>query len=215
MTDSANPPAPVRLNLGCGDSRLPGHVNIDAVASMAPDLVHDLAQPLPYADQSVDEVLAQDLLEHFDKYQRWLVAYDWARVLRVGGRLQVQVPDFARILRKLLWHRIDIVIDQIFGETLWRSTTYLGHFGSHKWGYTRRSLCTFFGTLGIETVQVARRGSNLRWVGRKQRHLGWDALASLPVHSHANAGGVGEPAVALGTVRERIAAYERQQAANR
>jgi hypothetical protein len=197
----------VRLNLGCGDGKLPGYVNIDAVASVAPDLVHDLAAPLPYADQSVDEVLASDLLEHFDKYQRWLVAHDWTRVLRVGGRLVVQVPDFARILRKVLWHGLAVGTDQIFGETLWRSTTYLGHFGCHKWGYTRHSLIAFVAVLGVEPTEVRRRGSNLRLVGVKTRHVGWDELAARPIHSHANAGGVGAASVTLGAARAAIETF--------
>src|SRR3990167_8787058 len=85
---------PIKLHLGCGTNKLPGWVNIDSVAACRPDLVHDITTPLPYADQSADEILAEDLLEHFDKYIRFVVFGEWVRVLKVGGTVTVQVPNF-------------------------------------------------------------------------------------------------------------------------
>ena len=67
----------VRLHLGCGTNKIDGWVNVDAVGSCRPDVLHDMVNPLPYADLSVDEILAEDLLEHFDKYLRFVVFADW------------------------------------------------------------------------------------------------------------------------------------------
>ena len=54
-----------KLNLGCGLDHRPGYVNIDAVAAVKPDVLHDVSEPLPYKNASVSEVIAQDILEHF------------------------------------------------------------------------------------------------------------------------------------------------------
>ncbi len=61
----------MKLHLGCGTKKLPGWINIDSVKDVHPDLAHDLRNPFPYPDFSVEEILAEDLLEHFDKYIRY------------------------------------------------------------------------------------------------------------------------------------------------
>jgi len=67
----------MKLHLGCGTKRKEGWINIDSVAALQPDLVHDISQPLPYDDLSADEILAEDILEHFDKYLRFVVFYEY------------------------------------------------------------------------------------------------------------------------------------------
>jgi hypothetical protein len=53
------------LNLGCGLKKLPNAVNLDRVADVNPDVVHDLDKaPWPFADGQFSEVLAYDVLEH-------------------------------------------------------------------------------------------------------------------------------------------------------
>ncbi|MBF0369039.1 MAG: hypothetical protein HQL52_06240 [Magnetococcales bacterium] len=53
----------IRLNLGCGERRLPGFINVDKYGS--PDLLHDLeSTPWPWEDDSVVEVAAHHVLEH-------------------------------------------------------------------------------------------------------------------------------------------------------
>ena len=106
----------LKLHLGCGTNKLPGWVNIDSVKACRPDLVHDITTPLPYADQSADEILAEDLLEHFDKYIRFVVFGEWVRVLKVGGTVTVQVPNFKKILFRYFKFGFDNFVDFIFGE---------------------------------------------------------------------------------------------------
>ena len=118
---------------------MPGWVNIDSVPGCNPDLVHDLAKPLPYADLSTDELRADGVLEHFDKYMRYVVAGDWARVLCVGGTIHLTVPDFKKLLFRYFKFRFDDFVDTLFGENLWESRIYIGHFGNHKWGYSKES----------------------------------------------------------------------------
>ena len=58
----------MKLHVGCGTKKLEGWINIDGVSSCQPDLVHDLCTPLPYGDLSADELKAEGVLEHLDKY---------------------------------------------------------------------------------------------------------------------------------------------------
>ena len=61
----------VKLNLGCGTKNKDGWVNIDSAAQCHPDILHDLSEPLPFEDQSAEEIFADAVLEHFDKYARY------------------------------------------------------------------------------------------------------------------------------------------------
>jgi hypothetical protein len=198
-----------KLHLGCGTKKLEGWVNIDSVASCRPDVVHDLMQPLPYADQSVSAVLAEDLLEHFDKYMRYVVLGDWIRVLEVGGTVTLQVPNFKKILFKYFKFGFNNFVDFIFGENLWNSRIYIGHFGNHKWGYSPETLKAFVAQFGIESVEVTTPGLNIRLVGRKTRHVTQEELDKLMIHSHANQFGPGPTDVTLGFARTKIEEFQK------
>lgn len=84
------PAAPLRLNLGCGDSPLEGYENIDLKRGTG-------AYPLDFPDASVDEVRASHLLEHFGWRGTTKVLAEWVRVLKPGGLLRVAVPDLEKI----------------------------------------------------------------------------------------------------------------------
>ena len=56
---------PRRLNLGCGRNPIDGFVNLDRQNLPGVDVVHDLEQfPLPFYDDTFDEILGVDLIEH-------------------------------------------------------------------------------------------------------------------------------------------------------
>lgn len=94
---ASSPPAPLRLNLGSGDNLLDGYVNIDRKTGGE---VFPLAA---YQDNSVDEILASHILEHFShREQVGNVLREWHRVLKPGGLLRVAVPNFEWIARNYL-----------------------------------------------------------------------------------------------------------------
>ena len=82
---------PVRLHLGGGAWKLPGYVNIDRKLNKE-------GYPLDYPDESVDEIRASHILEHFPHGLTVTVLRDWARALRPGGVLRISVPDVARVI---------------------------------------------------------------------------------------------------------------------
>jgi len=197
-----------KLHLGCGTKKLEGWINIDSVQACAPDQLHDITQPLPYEDLTVDEILAEDLLEHFDKYLRFIVFYEWARVLRIGGKINIQVPNFKKMLFKYFKFGYDNFVDMIFGENLWGSKIYIGHYGNHKWGYSEKTLPAFVKLFGIDPVKISREGLNLRLIGVKTRHVIEKDLDNIEIYSHANKTGQGEANTSLSFVREKIREFQ-------
>lgn len=198
----------IHLHLGCGTKKLKGWVNIDSVESVNPDLLHDITKPLPFEELSVDEILAEDLLEHFDKYMRFVVVYEWVRLLKIGGKLNVQVPDFKKILFKYFKFGFDNFVDFIFGENLWQSEFYLGYFGNHKWGYSKKSLVEFFQLFGLELVSLKNEGLNIRFIGKKIKHLTFDDIKNIKIHSHANKFGNGKAVISVEDAFEKIKKYQ-------
>ena len=81
-----------RLNLGAGDDRRDGFVSVDLRDDVA-DVVCDVRKLEHWGDASVDEIVAEDLLEHFPAGETNAILEEWARALRPGGLLTVKVPN--------------------------------------------------------------------------------------------------------------------------
>jgi len=85
----------MRLNLGCGNSKLPGFVNVDKMAACQPDQVVDLERvPWPWPDDSVEEVMLSHVLEHLGATAGayFAVIKELYRVCRDGAKVTVVVP---------------------------------------------------------------------------------------------------------------------------
>jgi len=55
----------MKLNLGCGNKKLPGFVNCDSQSACNPDRIVDLESlPWPFEDSVADEVVLSHVLEH-------------------------------------------------------------------------------------------------------------------------------------------------------
>lgn len=191
----------VKLNLGCGTKKREGWINVDSAPECKPDLLHDLTSPLPFEDQSVDEIVVDAVLEHFDKYARYFIMYDWTRVLKTGGKLTVGVPNFKKILFRYFKWRFDDLVDTIFGETMWGSQYYIGHFGSHKWGYSEKTLKEFLEQFGIGEITVSKHSLILEATGIKIKHVTFEQLKTTQIYSPNNACGEGRANMSLEEVK--------------
>ncbi|MDQ3387656.1 MAG: methyltransferase domain-containing protein, partial [Actinomycetota bacterium] len=82
-------PREVRLNIGAGQTYIPGFINID-ISSKA-DIVLDLGRDqLPFEDNSVDLIFSYHTLEHVPNYL--FALSEIHRVLKNGGAFLVGLP---------------------------------------------------------------------------------------------------------------------------
>jgi hypothetical protein len=94
----------LKLNLGSGFQKLEGFVNIDVSDISDCDLNHDLMSfPWPFPDNSVDHIVAKDILEHLGNNGEDFinVLKEMYRVSANGAAWEVQFPH----------HRSDIAYD--------------------------------------------------------------------------------------------------------
>jgi SAM-dependent methyltransferase len=85
------------LDVGCGSSKYPSATGIDISAETDADIVHDLDEfPYPIGDDSFDEVLMQDVIEHLAEPIR--VMEELHRIARPGARIHVRTPHYSSVL---------------------------------------------------------------------------------------------------------------------
>lgn len=82
---------PLKLNLGCGEAKKEGYVNIDNREEVNPDLLVDLEEAkLPYRTSSVDEIYTSHLLEHIHNFIPLME--ELYRVLKPNGKVVIYAP---------------------------------------------------------------------------------------------------------------------------
>lgn len=132
----------IKLNLGSGDAdrALDGYENLDKKNGKD-------AYPLAgYVEDSVDEIRASHILEHFGRRETLHVMQDWASKLKIGGVLKIAVPDFEVIATK-----------QVKGEDLdfegFVCGGQLDENDFHKAIFTKKQLTKMFQRLGFKDIQ--------------------------------------------------------------
>jgi hypothetical protein len=152
-------PAPLRLNLGCGDKILPGYVNVDVVearAGMKPDVICDLHELSPFVDDSADEILSVHVVEHFWRWEVRDVLREWVRVLKPGGRMVVECPNIRSACETFLQDPVSGAREDqagqrtmwvFYGDPKWKDPLMI-----HRWGYTPESLRELLAEAGLAEV---------------------------------------------------------------
>jgi len=85
----------IRLDLGAGDNPVPGFESVDRKNGQE-------VYPLACDDNSVDEIRASHVLEHFSHTQVSPIVNHWVAKLKPGGRIRIAVPNFEYIAREYL-----------------------------------------------------------------------------------------------------------------
>jgi len=117
-------PLSTKLNLGCGEHKKEGFINVDWSNLTHPDVVHDLnVLPYPFTDDSFDYIEAFHVLEHLDK--PFPVMRELHRILKPGGTLRIKVPHFSRgFTHAEHAHGFDITFPLYFNSDFTKSGFY-------------------------------------------------------------------------------------------
>ncbi len=80
----------LRVNLGCGKDIKEGYLNIDLHSSDSRVKVANVLNLNFIKSNSIDEVYAKDILEHFNITDAKKALSEWSRILKFGGLLFLQ-----------------------------------------------------------------------------------------------------------------------------
>lgn len=142
-----------KIHYGAGTNLKSGYTNVDKYVE-ADGIVSWALEEAPYPPNSVDEILAEHLVEHLGFAEEEGFFRSSLSLLKPGGKLIIEVPDFEWVVRQFLEAEDDFksfyqvgAIDHYFGHgpytdnrwsllttAIWGNQNGEGQF--HKNGYT-------------------------------------------------------------------------------
>lgn len=87
------------LEIGPGLDRLPNFETLNIFDGKDVDYIHNLAEKLPFDNDSFDIIYASHVLEHVPWYMQKDIFKELFRILKVNGVLEVWVPDGWKIIK--------------------------------------------------------------------------------------------------------------------
>ncbi|QNN23063.1 methyltransferase domain-containing protein [Planctomycetales bacterium ZRK34] len=176
--DGHDQPA-VRLHLGCGPDKRDGWINIDANEAFEPDVVSTADDLSMFDDASADVIEACHLFEHLTLDAARAALREWRRVLKPGGELALELPNFAACVDMIGKHTdprgYDMGMIGVFGYP--PDIASDGVWQVHKWGWSPATLTAALREAGFADVQqqpitqtwrhAAKLGRDMRLTARK------------------------------------------------
>jgi len=154
-----------KFNLGCGEDIREDYVNIDSRDIENLDIRADIRNLVFIPDETVEEFLCYDVLEHFSFLDTAAILSHWISKLKPGGQIIVRVPDIEKILHNFVHGELPVFEAQrlVFG-----GQDYPQNF--HFAGFTEGTLEGLLLGCGCsEVVQAIREDDshNVTLVARK------------------------------------------------
>lgn len=147
-------PLPKRLNVGCGFDVRPGYLNVDLHARHHPDLVADVTDLPMLPSGYFEEIVAQDVLEHFERSRTAPALAEWSRLLAPEGVLRVRVPSLMDLFEMLASpERRSFAAAQEVVHLMYGTQAYNGDY--HLAGFTAALLDGYLRNAGLLVCEAS------------------------------------------------------------
>lgn len=165
------------LNLGSGNrvyDEYPNNykcINVDIRRGLPKLSVRaHLVDPLPFKSESVDYILASDVIEHFppgDKHasNTKRIIGEWNRVLRKNGIIEFRMPNLDYICRQYLNRKKDAIHTATISWLLYGGQDYAQNF--HYVCFDRIWFSKICADCGLKEIDYREIGSNFEMKVRK------------------------------------------------
>lgn len=139
----------MNLHLGCGRIHYEGCINVDVKPLKTVDIVADIRQ-LPFQDKCADTVIVHHCFEHIPRQKTYDTLREWYRVLKNGGMLDIEMPDFDQNCRDYVQALDNNDFDK---QTVNKNFIYGGDSSAledgHRWGYGPRLMEGYLKEIGF------------------------------------------------------------------
>jgi|GEM_PF-404064 len=132
------------LNIGSGNRKLPGFINIDLEDGA--DIVCDVTNGLPFDDASVDGIYSEHFIEHISQADAMRFFRECRRILKPGGRLRLATPDLDFIVNRYSeedWRKNSEMVQRLgwnWVENTCEQLNLTMRSWGHQWLYNEREM---------------------------------------------------------------------------
>lgn len=156
----------MKLNLGCGEFRASGWINVDGVTNkdVRPDVVADITEGLPFDSEAFERVYMGHVLEHLTlDDQVPALMREVYRVLAPGGEMLAVGPDIHRARKT---GDLGLIKAVIGGEGRWPGD-------QHHWLCEEALMVEAVFNAGFTDAQPVAMGTI------RQTHPGWPLVSDV------------------------------------
>jgi predicted SAM-dependent methyltransferase len=89
---------PKSLHIGASNNILPGWLNTEIFLTHTPLVYLDATKRFPFADNALDYIMSEHMIEHIDYEAGLSMLRECFRVLRPNGRVRISTPDLQVLL---------------------------------------------------------------------------------------------------------------------
>jgi len=167
------------VEVGSGKSPRPGWIHCDIYPGESVKYVCR-AWAIPFKPNSVHEIYARHVLEHLTHKEAIRTLKHWLCVLKLGGRIDINVPDLRKHIEQLgekgyspyINFKVTNEEHAMAGFYGWQKNIY----DIHKWGYTFETLSKLLREIGYNNIRRIEDSSisgplNLRIIAEKSKLL--------------------------------------------
>ena len=170
-----------KLQVGASDKAIEGWLNTDYEPS-GNAVFLDITKPLPFANEQIDVIVAEHVIEHVPKQGANLFLRECHRCLKIGGVLRISTPDVGTLCRYMNQPSDKKAIDLVKRHSrLYRSGNEISycdffndinHFWGHIYLYNEEELCLQIKAAGFTEMHRSCFGasnhSQLQGIDRHQ-----------------------------------------------
>ena len=91
-----------QLEIGPGEIRLKNFEGVNIVKSPATDYIADVANGLPFKNETFDVIYSSHFLEHIEWYKTDFVISEMYRCLKKNGKVEIWIPDGFKIMNEFI-----------------------------------------------------------------------------------------------------------------
>ena len=147
----------MKLNVGCGYNILEDYINIDRVETTPYTVQKDILK-LDYPSGVVDEIYMRHVIEHFFEDEIRDLLANCYRMLKDGGQLILETPDFERIV--YAWQEgildKDLLNKLLFGFAAAQNTREREMHMLHKFAFDEDLMIQFLAAAGFQEYEFEK-----------------------------------------------------------
>jgi hypothetical protein len=83
----------MKLHLGCGNKKLKDYINCDISPEVNPDKIVNLEKKLPFKENSIEEIIAEHVLEHIQNFVPLM--HELWRISKNKTKIKIKVPFYS------------------------------------------------------------------------------------------------------------------------